>query len=554
MIESLTISNYALISSISIDFDPKFNIITGETGAGKSIIIGALSLILGGRADMATIRDKSKKTVVEAIFNIENLPLIASIIASYNIDSFGSRCILRREISNKGGSRAFINDTPVNLAQLRSVALQLIDIHSQHQNLLLATPEYQLSIIDALAANSELLDEYSVAYNEYRRTLSDYKSVRLTIEKSRNDADFLAYQLEQLNELDLVPGEQAQLESERAILANAAQITERLDAVTTSLDGEVPVTASISTAIDRLADLSEIYPDSDDLISRLQTAKIELQDIADTINGYRNELDGDPKRLIDIENRLSSIYSLQTKYHVDTDTALIELRDKLALQLDLLNDSDTTLAKLEEDARHAKKAAVTIARRISERRAETARDFADTLRQRAIPLGMQNIQCEISVTPTKLMPTGMDNVEFLFAFNKNQSLRPIGNTASGGETSRLILAVKSIIAEKIHMPTIIFDEVDTGVSGDIAVRMGQLMAEIASSTQVITITHLPQVAAMGDTHFKVYKLDTDTATETNISRLDRDSRITEIAIMLSGNGDDITARAAAESLLNKVNN
>lgn len=554
MIESLTISNYALISSISIDFDPKFNIITGETGAGKSIIIGALSLILGGRADMATIRDKSKKTVVEAIFNIENLPLIASIIASYNIDSFGSRCILRREISNKGGSRAFINDTPVNLAQLRSVALQLIDIHSQHQNLLLATPEYQLSIIDALAANSELLDEYSVAYNEYRRTLSDYKSVRLTIEKSRNDADFLAYQLEQLNELDLVPGEQAQLESERAILANAAQITERLDAVTTSLDGEVPVTASISTAIDRLADLSEIYPDSDDLISRLQTAKIELQDIADTINGYRNELDVDPKRLIDIENRLSSIYSLQTKYHVDTDTALIELRDKLALQLDLLNDSDTTLAKLEEDARHAKKAAVTIARRISERRAETARDFADTLRQRAIPLGMQNIQCEISVTPTKLMPTGMDNVEFLFAFNKNQSLRPIGNTASGGETSRLILAVKSIIAEKIHMPTIIFDEVDTGVSGDIAVRMGQLMAEIASSTQVITITHLPQVAAMGDTHFKVYKLDTDTATETNISRLDRDSRITEIAIMLSGNGDDITARAAAESLLNKVNN
>lgn len=554
MIESLTISNYALISSISIDFDPKFNIITGETGAGKSIIIGALSLILGGRADMATIRDKSKKTVVEAIFNIENLPLIASIIASYNIDSFGSRCILRREISNKGGSRAFINDTPVNLTQLRSVALQLIDIHSQHQNLLLATPEYQLSIIDALAANSELLDEYSVAYNEYRRALSDYKSVRLTIEKSRNDADFLAYQLEQLNELDLVPGEQAQLESERAILANAAQITERLDAVTTSLDGEVPVTASISTAIDRLADLSEIYPDSDDLISRLQSAKIELQDIADTINGYRNELDVDPTRLIDIEHRLSSIYSLQTKYHVDTDTALIELRDKLARQLDLLNDSDTTLAKLEEDARHAKKAAVTIARRISERRAETARDFADTLRQRAIPLGMQNIQCEISVTPTKLMPTGMDNVEFLFAFNKNQSLRPIGNTASGGETSRLILAVKSIIAEKIHMPTIIFDEVDTGVSGDIAVRMGQLMAEIASSTQVITITHLPQVAAMGDTHFKVYKLDTDTATETNISRLDRDSRITEIAIMLSGNGDDITARAAAESLLNKVNN
>jgi DNA repair protein RecN (Recombination protein N) len=549
MISSLHISNYALISSLDIEFHKGFNIITGETGAGKSIILGALSLILGGRADLRTVRDVTQKTVVEAIIDITNHKQINDQLTDSDIDTLENQCILRRELTSKGGSRAFINDTPVTLQMLRSIAVQLIDIHSQHQNLMLADNLYQLSIIDSLANNEELLKQYGEAYSKYRAALREYTQTRDMLNRNQAEAEYLTYQYEQLEELNLKLGEQEQLEHDREILANITQIKGHIGNAIEQLSGTQPVTVAVMHAADEMQHLSEIFEDAADLADRLQSVKIEIQDIIESINQYDGSLTANPAELDAIEQRLGEIYSLETKHHVDSDDQLIALKEQLKKQLETINNGDEALAILEEKAKKAKKTAVLIARQISSQRIKTATQFASILKERAMPLGMDNIRCEIAMTTGKLTSTGIDNVEFMFAFNKNQPLMPIGKTASGGEISRVILAIKSIIVESMHLPTIIFDEVDTGVSGDIANKMAELMDSISERTQVITITHLPQVAAHGATHFKVYKHDDDNSTLTNIQLLNKEEREAELALMLSGSTTNESALATARMLI-----
>lgn len=552
MIASLHISNYALISKIDIDFDNGLNIITGETGAGKSIILGALGLIMGGRADLRTLRDPSCKTVVEAIFHIDSSSLLNSYLEENDIDTDPAECILRREITSRGGSRAFINDSPVNLTVLTEAARHLLDIHSQHQNQLLADTAYQLHIIDVLADNRHLLETYHLAYSDYRNALKAYTETRDMLNRNRSEAEFLTYQLEELDALNIKAGEQEQLERDRDVLANMSRIKEHLSGAVDAIDGEVSVVSALHIAADNLQALTEVFGDAAELSDRLTAARLEIDDISQTLQKYDADLNTDPAMLEEVENRLGQIYSLEAKHHVDTDAGLIALRNRLRSQLDTINNGDQTLSDLEDSAKKAKKKAVLIAREISARRIAAAGDFASRLKERCRPLGMENIRCEVAVTQGKLNPQGMDTVDFMFAFNRNQPLMSVGKTASGGEISRVILAIKSIIAECINLPTIIFDEVDTGVSGEIGRRMADLMTDISRTTQVITITHLPQMAARGNRHFKVYKYDEEDTTVTDIKILDTAAREEEIAQMLAGGDsaeDSATALANARSLL-----
>ncbi len=552
MIERLHISNYALITNIEIEFREGLNIITGETGAGKSIILGALSLLLGGRAEMKAIRDVNKKSVIEATFETTGFDLLKPIFSHNDIDWDDHQCILRRELMPNGRSRAFINDTPVNLQILREVAIHLVDIHSQHQNLLLADPNYQLSIIDCIAQNKALLEQYQEAYSKYRVALRRYTETRDMIQRNQAEAEFISFQLDELREMKLQPGEQDILERDRDVLSNMTQIKELLsDALNALSHSDNNALSKLDDAANSLHRLSDVLDDADSLVDRLESARLEIKDIAESLANYDDDMNADPVSLDEIEQRLSRIYSLEAKHHVDTSDQLIELRDKLSMQLDAINNADESLALLQAQAKSAKKAATVIAKQLSERRQNVAGEFAEELRQRAVPLGMKNLRCEITFTPSKLSPTGADVVDFKFAFNKNQPLMSVGTTASGGEISRLILSIKLVVAEKMQLPTIIFDEVDTGVSGDVAVRMGGLMAQISKSSQVIAITHLPQVAAQGATHFKVYKEDDETSTNTHIRILTPEERVSELALMLSGNPDDPAARSAAISLLDK---
>ncbi len=550
MLETLHISNYALIDRLDIDFHDNFNIITGETGAGKSIILGALSLILGERADVKVVRDKEKKSVIEATFAVEGNHELQQHLSSIDIDWNDDSCILRREIAPNGRSRAFINDTPVTLAQLQSTAILLIDIHSQHQNLLLATAEYQMSIIDNLAGNEKRLKEYETLYSSYQNAVKRLNETRTMIEKGAADEDFIRFQLEQLEDIQLVEGEQEDLERDREILSNMSEIKESLyNALDSLSNGNKNVLSLLDNAIIECEDLENVLEDTESLASRLDSARIEIKDIVETLTDFDSNLNADPEELERIEDRLNDIYSLQHKHKVSTVEELIALRDKFKQQLDAISDSDYAIEVLEKEVDQAKKKALDAAKEISKYRKEEAKRFASELKECALPLGMKNLHCDINISQCKLSATGIDQVQFLFAFNKNQEPMPVGNTASGGEISRLMLSIKTIIASKMQLPTIIFDEVDTGVSGDVANRMGEMMQSISKNIQVLAITHLPQVAAKGNHHYKVFKEDDDKSTHTRIKELSQEQRIDELAIMLSGASVNEAARANARSLL-----
>jgi DNA repair protein RecN (Recombination protein N) len=550
MIKTLHISNYALIDNIDVEFDEGLNIITGETGAGKSMILGALGALMGARAELKVVRNPDKKTIIEAVFGDEGIERVNRQLLELDIDACDGECILRREMTSKGGSRAFINDTPVTLQQLQSISAELLYIHSQHQNLQISKPEYQLYLLDTLAGIDELMDRYTKAYDDYRKALREYVDTRDMVNRNHSEAEYLSFQLEQLDELNLKFGEQEELENERELLRNVSNIKMSLVTALNALGYENnPVSDSIGDAAREMSSLTDVFEDASDLASRLQSARLEIQDIVETISNLDAKINADPARLDYIEERLGEIYSLETKHHVDTDAQLIELRERLRTQLEAINNSDETLARLEEKARLEKKKAVLIAREISEKRRAAADIFVVSIKERAMPLGMENIRCEISLVQGKLSRTGIDTVEFLFAFNKNQPLMPVGKTASGGEISRVILAIKSIVAEHTNLPTIIFDEVDTGVSGDIANKMGRLMFDISERVQVVTITHLPAVAAFGKRHFKVYKQDDELMTHTYVKRLTPEDRVHELALMLSGSATDPSAIATAKSLL-----
>lgn len=554
MLSALHINNYALIDNIDIDFHDGFNIITGETGAGKSIMLGALSLILGERADIKAVRDSKKKSVIEAIFEVDDMPQLKEFCLAHDLEWDDSSIILRREISPAGRSRAFVNDSPVNLEILGKVAMQLIDIHSQHQNQLLAQPEFQLKIIDNLADNHELLMEYARLFGTFRSAVKQLHEARKNFEKNRDDEEYTRFQLEQLDELRLVAGEQDELEHDRDVLANVTELKLTLNNALDSLtNGSENALSLIDEATESCESIASYLDDGDGLIQRLESCRIELRDIVDSLEGMDNKLQADPEQLQAVEDRLNAIYSLQHKHRVDSVEALIDIRDNLRARLDMLDNSSYTLEELEKEARRAKAAARQVAEELSLRRKEVAERFGQELHRVATPLGMKNLQVKINVEKTDMSITGTDRVEFLFAFNKNQQLMPVGGVASGGEISRLMLSIKNIVAHSMKLPAIIFDEVDTGVSGDVANRMGQMMKDISRNIQVMTITHLPQVAAKGSSHYKVYKEDDDSATYTRIKQLTPAERIDELAVMLSGSKIDEAARANAESLLNNNN-
>ena len=551
MLESLHISNYALIDRIDIRFHKGFNVITGETGGGKSIILGALSLILGGRADSRVVADPSCKSIIEAVFTVDGYDALKDYCLQNDIEWDDERCILRREIAPTGRSRAFINDSPVPLNRLQAVAMRLIDIHSQHQNQLLSTPEFQLMVIDTLAGNEHRLKEYTSRYNALREAVRRLKAMRLKVEKEREDEEFTRYQLEQIEELALSPGEQEELENERDVLTNLTSIKNSLESAISALTGdETNAIDLIDIAIDACDELDGVLDEKEDVPSRLESARIEISDIASTLESLNERLAADPGRLEAVEERLNSIYSLCHKHHLNNGDEILSLRDTLRAKLNDLDNSDDLVAGLEKEARRAKALAKESAIEISNSRKAEAKKFADHLRETAMPLGMKNLQVDVLVETSDMGPTGIDSVQFMVAFNKNQNLMPVGATASGGEISRLMLSIKAIIASKMSLPSILFDEIDTGVSGDVANRMALMMRDISQSLQVTAITHLPQVAAKGDTQFRVYKEDDDKSTHTRIIQLTPEQRVDAIAEMLGGATIDNAARQAAISLIN----
>lgn len=555
MICRLHIANYALIDELDIEFTEGLNIITGETGSGKSIILGALGLLLGARAESKVIRRNDRKSVVEAVFNVDGLDSLAAFAAEQDFDWECGECILRREIAPNGRSRAFINDSPVSLTQLAELGLRLIDIHSQNQNQRLASSDFQLDIIDAVAENGELLSEYHNLYSAWRKAERELDEVRKKIEKNRSDQEFIAFRLAQLDDAQLVAGEQKDLESERELQANMTEIKQLLtDALHALSNSDYSALGRLSDAVDATESLADVIDEAADLARRLESARVEIQDIAETLADYDSNLGADPAVLEQIEDRLGELYTLERRHGVESVEELISIRDNLRSRLELITDGDMMLSDLSVAAAGAHKQALEIAKDISRRRKKAAEMFAAELMQTARPLGLPNLRCEVVVKPLKeLSATGADAVQFLFAFNKNQSPQVVSGAASGGEVSRLMLSLKSIMAGRLQLPTIVFDEVDTGVSGDIANRIGEMMVNISRRIQVITITHLPQVASCGTSHFKVFKEDDSEATHTRIRRLSDSERRGELALMLSGSQSDEAALANADSLLNKNN-
>ena len=552
MIESLHISNYALIDNVDIEFANGLNIITGETGAGKSIMLGALSMLLGGRADTKVVTDPSRKSTIEAVMHVQDNINLKEWCKTNGVEwNDDDRIILRREVSPTGRSRAFVNDMPVNLTTLGEVSRQLVDIHSQHQNLLLATPEFQLEIIDSMTDNRSELKEYGTAYDKYRTALKAYAVAKRLTAKGRDDEEEMRSQLEKIDILRLTDGEQEELERERDTLENISRLTESLAAIADALGNESDgACETLRRAYDEADSLTDYLTESEDLSERLESCRLEVEDIRQTFESIDDSLSPDPRRLVAVEERLDAIYELERHHRVDTVKQLIDIAENLRTTLSTLDNSDFRLKELEEAARGARKEALRLARSISEKRKAQCEAFAVTLRETAMPLGMKNLVVEMALTHTNdLTPTGIDNVEMRVAFNKNQEPMTVSATASGGEISRLMLSVKSIIASKMELPTIIFDEIDTGVSGEIADRMGLMMLEIAGNMQVVAITHLPQVAAKGQAHFKVYKEDDESSTHTRMRRLDDTAREHEIAVMLSGATVNDAALANARSLL-----
>lgn len=553
MISRLHIENYALIDSLDIEYTSGLNIITGETGAGKSIILVALSLLLGERAASKAIRVPDRKSVVEASFDVAGRENLRQWAEANDLDWDSSECILRRELLPGGRSRAFVNDTPVNLAQLGELGRQLIDIHSQNQNQLLASPDYQLKIIDCFAGNTAELARYQQEYAAWRDAEKKLEAAKKSLEQNRADEEFIRFRLSQLDEAQLVAGEQEELENERELQANMTQIKQTLtEALNLLTNGDTPALSSLSEAVDATEELAGVLDEASELAQRLESARLEIQDIAETLAEYDSNLGADPQALEQIEERLGEIYSLESRHHVDTIEELIAIRDDLRKKLETITDGDVAIDELTVAASTAKKAATATAAKLTNMRKAAAEHFAKELYETASPLGMPNLRCEISVEPAAgLTPTGADKVEFRFAFNKNQTPQAVGGGASGGEVSRLMLSIKSIVVGKLQLPSIIFDEVDTGVSGDVANRMGAMMLGISSALQVITITHLPQVAAKGVSHFKVFKEDDSETTHTRIRRLGDSERVGELALMLSGSSTDAAALANARSLLSK---
>lgn len=549
MLTRLHISNYALIDELEIKFDNGLTIITGETGAGKSIILGALSLILGERAEARSVRNPEKKVVVEASFDISAYAL-EGFFAENEIDFWEEECIVRREISATGRSRAFVNDTPVTISVLKDLTSRLVDIHSQHSNMLLSKPAFQLSVLDSIADNKEVVSKYNVEYVCYKKLQEQLLEKQNEYEKSRAEEDYIRFQLNQFADLKLTENEDVELENLQKKLSNVSEIKQNLWQISSTLNGEEnSILEQLKVVAQRIQSTERNLSEIEGMGERVQSALVELKDIAQSVSYVDDQLVDDPRQLEEVEMRLNSIYELERKHNAASVNELLAIQHKFENQLSLIDNSENQIAEIEAKLKTQKAKVKELALVLSETRKKAAQLFVADLQPLAQTLGMRNLAFDIKFTATDYTANGADSVEFLFAFNKNQTLLPVKDTASGGEISRLMLCIKSIIARSMSLPTIIFDEVDTGVSGDVANKIGEMMGEICKRIQVLAITHLPQVAAHAHHHLMVYKADDENSTLTHVKALNEEEHVLEIARMLSGKDVNKAAIENAKSLI-----
>ena len=550
MLKQLYIKNFTLIDELDIQLHPGFSVITGETGAGKSIILGAIGLLLGNRADTKAIKAGCDRCTIEAHFDLSRYDM-QNFFTEHDIDYDAEDTIIRRELTAAGKSRAFINDTPVALSLMRELGESLVDIHSQHQNLLLQKEDFQLNVVDIIAQNSKLLGDYRATYNQYRQAQQRLAKMEEEIARSRENEEFLRFQFKELDHAQLVEGEQEALEQEAETLTHAEDIKTALyDADNTLTNEDGSILERLKSTCQQLASIKEVYPAIAEAAERLDSSYIELKDIAQEIGSNVDRVDFEPARLDEINSRLDTIYSLQQKFHVQDISGLIEIRDNIKQQLDHIGNSDEELAALQQEAEHWLSKAGQAAKKLTELRTRTAKKIETEMQKRLVPLGIPNVRFEISFTTKPLSSDGADKVNFLFSANKSTPLQPVSQVASGGEIARVMLSLKAMISGAVKLPTIIFDEIDTGVSGKIAEKMAQIMAEMGElDRQVISITHLPQIAAMGRHHYKVLKEETPQGTRSHMTELTEEQRVSEIAQMLSGSDITEAALANAQELL-----
>ncbi len=557
MLRSLYIQHYALISSQKIDFQSGFSSITGETGAGKSIILGALGLIMGDRADARVIANGQTKCVVEADFDIRDYQLDV-FFDRYELDNDDpAHCILRREVTTNGKSRAFINDSPVSLTIMREMASYIIDIHSQHENLLINNDDYQRDFVDLMAQNKEILTEYRNAFYHWKELTTELATLRREAQNKQQERDYIQFQWQQLSDANLVDDELQDLEEQQQQLLHAEDIKITTSHLTENLQSDEGLVSALKSITAELHHLAKFVPKAQQLAERVHSAMIEIDDIASEIADINEHADIDPQRLEYITRRIDTINTLLRKHNVSTDSELIIIRDQLECDLDKLDNIDQYIATIERQCQAAEQNLLKAAHDLTQTRMAAAPNIAKQLTKDMATLGVTHPNIQIAVTPNsddmpadkRFTPSGQDNVSILFSANLNQPPMPVKQVASGGEIARLMLCVKALMAHKRMLPTIIFDEIDTGISGDVAVKVGNIMSAIAKNMQVLAITHLPQIAAKALQQYRVYKTDDQQGTTTHIEQLDREQRVNEIATMLSGTPPTAAALSTARELL-----
>ena len=542
MLRQLYIKNFTLIDELDMEFCSGFSVITGETGAGKSIILGAIGLLLGQRADTKTVKMGCDKCVIEAHFDLSRYAM-EPFFEENEIEYDAEDTIIRRELTSAGKSRAFINDTPVALSVLKELGEQLVDVHSQHQNLLLNKQDFQLEVVDVIADDAKQLADYQQVFSRYQTLRKDVEHLREEISRGQQNVEFLQFQFDELHSAQLVDGEQEELERRSETMTHAEDIKQALYDAETAFSGDAnDLLGTLKKAISSLHGIEHVFPSVSELASRMESCYIELKDIDGDVSSLLEDVDFDPVELESVNNRLDRIYSLQKKYHVDSVAELLAMHDDLERQLSTIENSDETLADMERQLSEILEEVKTKACELTEKRQKAASVIEQQMRERLVPLGMPHVRFEVVREQDEPSRNGQDKVSFLFSANTSTPLQPVAQVASGGEIARVMLSLKAMISGAVKLPTIIFDEIDTGVSGKIAEQMARMMAEMGhADRQVISITHLPQIAAQGTTHYKVYKEETAHGTSTSMLMLHDEERIREIAQMLSGS--DVTSAA-----------
>ncbi len=550
MLKHLYIKNFTLIDELNIDFFSGFSVITGETGAGKSIIVGAVGLLKGNRADIKSIKANRDKCIVEATFNISTYDM-KNLFDEHDIDYDENECIIRRELNNNGKSRAFINDMPVSLTTMKAIGECLIDVHSQHQNLLLNQEDFQLNIIDIIAQSQKQLALYSQAYNHYREANKQLALLKETIEKNNDNKDFMRFQLNELENMQIRDGELESIEQEVDLLGHAEEIKGALyDAYSNLSNDDSGVVNNLKTALKRVEDIVNVYPDLSDTSARMESCYIELKDIMQELGRKADNIEHDPQRLASLTERLDALNNILHKYHVTSESELLAIQADLSKQLSMIDNADEELAEMERKANELLQQCTDQAALLTQQRTKAIAEVEQKMLEKLVPLGIPNARFKVNIEPKPLSNDGCDKITFLFSANKSTDLQPVSLVASGGEIARVMLSLKALVSGAVKLPTIIFDEIDTGVSGSVAEKMAQIMYEMGQNNrQVISITHLPQIASIGSKHYKVLKEETTEGTTSTMTLLNMDERVEEIAKMLSGSNISQAAIDNAKMLL-----